>query len=197
MNLSEKEQNAVTVDGKVYKVRPYFNRVLEVFSVFRDKMLTEDEKTLICLDLLVVGNVSKSATAKVFNEVYRTFIVPENDIKSSSSEKIVDFYEDAEYIYSSFLEGFGIDLFTMQDKLTWKKFLALFKGLPDKTKIKQIMSIRSRDIPPMTKYNAAEVKWITEMKQIYALRNNQEKENNFNSGISSLFSMLKQRAVSK
>lgn len=66
-------------------------------------------------------------------------ITPKKEI--SSSVRIIDYVEDGEYIYSSFLQAYGIDLVDVEE-LHWHKFKALLLGLPDSTKMKEIMSMR-------------------------------------------------------
>lgn len=59
----------------------------------------------------------------------------------TGAEKVLDYIEDGEYIYSSFLQAYNIDLVDVEE-LHWHKFKALLLGLPDNTKIKEIMSMR-------------------------------------------------------
>ena len=49
---------------------------------------------------------------------------------------------DGDYIYASFLQAYGIDLFDVQGKLHWKKFNALLSGLPEGTKFMEVIKIR-------------------------------------------------------
>lgn len=49
---------------------------------------------------------------------------------------------DGDYIYASFLQAYGIDLFDVQGKLHWKKFNALLSGLPEGTKFMEVVKIR-------------------------------------------------------
>ena len=87
----------------------------------------------------------------------------------NSSQRLVDFELDGEYIYASFFQDYGIDLIREQGRLHWKKFIALFQGLSDETKIKQVMRIRAMELPAPTKYNQKEIQNIMEMKSYYAL----------------------------
>ncbi|QBO36975.1 hypothetical protein EQG49_11210 [Periweissella cryptocerci] len=50
--------------------------------------------------------------------------------------------EDAEYIFASFLQAYGMDLHDQFKKLHWYKFRALLAGLPDDTKFRQVLQIR-------------------------------------------------------
>ena len=53
-----------------------------------------------------------------------------------------DIRYDGDYIYSSFLQAYGIDLFDAQGKLHWRKFNALLSGLPEGTKLMEVIKIR-------------------------------------------------------
>ncbi|HFI0915795.1 TPA: Gp15 family bacteriophage protein [Streptococcus suis] len=50
---------------------------------------------------------------------------------------------DGDYIYSSFLQAYQIDLIEMQGVLHWQKFFALLNGLPSDTKFAEVLRIRS------------------------------------------------------
>ena len=65
-----------------------------------------------------------------------------NNIKSSD---IYSFKYDDEYIYSAFLDQYGIDLQDI-DYLHWWKFKAMFKSLKSDNKIVEIMGYRSMDL---------------------------------------------------
>ncbi|MGC4441086.1 Gp15 family bacteriophage protein, partial [Streptococcus suis] len=45
---------------------------------------------------------------------------------------------DGEYIFSSFMQAYRIDLIEEQGKLHWQKFNALLSGLPDGTKLVEV-----------------------------------------------------------
>lgn len=82
---------------------------------------------------------------------------------------ILDFEEDGDYIYASFMQDYGIDLVKEQGRLPWKKFLYLFNGLSADTKIKQVMRIREMEVPEFNGKNAKQIQEINELKSYYAL----------------------------
>ena len=100
---------------------------------------------------------------------------------------ILDFEEDGEYIYASFMQDYGVDLIDMQGKLSWRKFIVLFDGLSEDTKIKRVMKIRSMELPAFTGKNQKQIQDILELKSYYALpvRGGGEQH-----GLDSLFSAL-------
>lgn len=70
-----------------------------------------------------------------------------NLMKSTASDEPkekapYDIRYDGDYIYASFLQAYGIDLFDVQGKLHWKKFNALLSGLPEGTKFMEVVKIR-------------------------------------------------------
>ena len=65
---------------------------------------------------------------------------PERGKNVSKKEKVFDFTEDADYIYAAFFQDYGIDL-SVTD-MHWYKFLALFNGLSENTKLRKIIAWR-------------------------------------------------------
>ena len=60
---------------------------------------------------------------------------------SNDTTPIIDYVEDGEYIVGSFMQAYGIDL-TICD-MHWHMFKALLLSLPENSKMKQIMQMRS------------------------------------------------------
>lgn len=67
-------------------------------------------------------------------------ITPKLD-DSTDNTKALDYVLDGEYIVGSFMQVYGIDLTTCD--MHWHLFKALFTSLPEKCKIKEIMSFRT------------------------------------------------------
>lgn len=110
--------------------------------------------------------------------------------KSSSSKadhKAIYSYEhDDEYIYSAFLEQYGIDLQDVEE-LHWWKFKAMFKSLRD-CKIVEIMGYRAMKID--AKIPKSQKDFYSRMKRLYKLpdnRSEEEKEQAIVNVFSSLF----------
>jgi len=145
-------------EDKKYTINLAFDTVLDVFDYLDDKTLREHETARICLALLL-GNqdYEQSKTIDLWNYIYESFIhieekkAVEYDLKGNpmptndedEGKKLFDLEHDAEYIYSSFMQAYNIDLFEQQGKMHWFKFKSLLNGLPDDTPLKNIMSIRN------------------------------------------------------
>lgn len=70
-----------------------------------------------------------------------------NPMKTTASDETkqrapYDIRYDGDYIYASFLQAYNMDLFDMQGKLHWRKFNALLSGLPEGTKLMEVIKIR-------------------------------------------------------
>ena len=175
MKLYEPFPDRITVDGQEYRLTLWFDRVLRFYDVLDDPDLTPEEKTEAGFAWLV--DCRKSPPVEVQNRVLQQLmsvvIAPPQRRLSTQKQpkKCVDFGFDAEEIYSSFRQVYGIDLIHECGRLHWCAFLAMFHGLPENTPIKQIMRIRSEDIPAPNKHNAEHIRRLTELKTLYALPN--------------------------
>lgn len=105
-------------------------------------------------------NYSIEEMSKVFKSVFEEHIslsdvednhveydLAGNPMKTTASDDTrqrapYDIRYDGDYIYSSFLQAYGIDLFDVQGKLHWRKFNALLSGLPEGTKLMEVIKIR-------------------------------------------------------
>lgn len=178
-----------------YQVNPAFDIVLRIQQMYEDERLEALDKLNTALAMLVMRpkRIHLPVDAKV--ELLQTIMnhcvkTPDRPIVGKQ-QKLFDFEYDGEYIYSSFLMDYELDLVEMQGKLPWKKFIALFQGLSDKTKIKEVMRIRGMELPTPTRTNQREIQNILELKAYYALpakgRSGQE-------GLDALFAMLERAA---
>ena len=105
-------------------------------------------------------NYSIEEMSKVFKSVFEEHIslsdvednhveydLAGNPMKATASDDTkqrapYDIRYDGDYIYSSFLQAYGIDLFDVQGELHWRKFNALLSGLPEGTKLMEVIKIR-------------------------------------------------------
>ncbi len=103
--------------------------------------------------------------------------------RSGKNTNIYDYEYDDGYIYSAFLQQYGIDL---QDigYLHWWKFKAMFNSLSSDTKIVEIMEYRSIDLGQIQdKKEKAKYKKLKEIYRLPDMRTEEEKENDFGSSL--------------
>lgn len=197
MKLYEEFPESITVGGITYRLNLSFDRVLKYFDLFSESGLSAEDIADIGYSWLVVKpqNVPIVIKSEVITHIRSEILNPSRRSLSTqkSLPKAVDFNYDAEKIYSSFMQAYGIDLVKMRGKMHWCSFIALFRGLPDDTPIKRIMNIRTREIPAPTKGNARYIQNLAEMKTLYALPA-ESSESEMQDNLNNLFDFLLAKA---
>lgn len=173
--LTEIPDNRLLTDRGRLIVNPAFDTVLEIQKLYLEDTLTDFEKIDQALWMLVKNRwnlrlYTPSEKVKLMEEIGKRFI----DVKKRPQIRknpmpVLDFEEDGDYIYASFMQDYRIDLIKEQGRLPWKKFLYLFNGLSAETKIKQVMHIREMPLPKFNGKNARQIQEINELKSYYAL----------------------------
>ena len=185
-----------TTKGNI-RVNPAFDTVLEIQKLYREDELSDLEKVDQALRMLVVNNWNLSLFSvyekyELLKEITKMNIETK---KRSSTKKnlvpILDFEDDGDYIYASFMHDYHIDLIDMQGKLPWKKFLYLFNGLSDKTKIKQVMKIRDMEMP---EHNGKNMKYIQQLQELKSYDALPVRGGGGQSGLDMLFATLESMA---
>ncbi|WP_342512251.1 Gp15 family bacteriophage protein [Sporosarcina sp. FSL K6-1522] len=183
MRLNDALDTHFLFDEEMHNIDLSFDNVLDVFDVFGDPDLRGYEKAEIAL-VLLLGKEYKGDTNQLWNYVYVKFIHVEDkrpieyDRKGNpmpvqkESKKSIDFEKDAEYIFASFQQAYGMNLFEQQGKLQWSEFRALLSGLPSDTIMQRIIQIRLWE---PSKGESSEYKQaMREMQKIYALEEVEE-----------------------
>mgnify|MGYP002802242384 FL=1 len=171
--LTEYHDNEVTIGKLKFFINPAFDIVLQVQELFEEE-LSEQDKVEQALRMLVLNTMRLNwmdphKKVLLLKEIYKKCINTMKHPPTRRKQRVLDFVYDGEYIYSSFMMDYGIDLIEEQGKLHWKKFIILFQGLSDRTKIREIMRIRAMDIPEYNGKNGKYVQEIQDLKSYYAL----------------------------
>ncbi|VDG98910.1 Bacteriophage Gp15 protein [Lysinibacillus sphaericus] len=179
--------DSVEINGKTYPVYLSFDNVLRLIDMLNDQDLDDATQVELGVQMLTGIEIDCSLQQKseILNELFQQLIANgENKTQSvdiegnpmpsmeDASEEVYSLVEDAEYIYASFMQDYGMDLFEYQGKLHWAKFRALLSGLRDDTKFKKVLEIRQMEVPT-GKGTEKERKAVIEAKKAYAL-NGQE-----------------------
>lgn len=163
LDLSRKLTDKLVIDDKEYALNLSFDNILRLFEMWRDEDVPEFVKPHFGIRILTgetLEDFTVEEMSEVFNEVFEEHIslstVEDNHVEydlagnpmkttasNSGQEKApYDIRYDGDYIYASFLQAYGIDLFDVQGELHWKKFNALLSGLPEGTKFMEVVKIR-------------------------------------------------------
>lgn len=135
--------NTITVNGSSFLLNTDYREWLK-FGVLVDNDCDISELIFLLKD--IKPEECCFWTPDTWIEMYRglvDFYVNPNSTPNqieTSSDKVLDYIEDGEYIYASFLYAYNIDL--LETDLHWHKFKALFNSLPDDSKIVSIMQMR-------------------------------------------------------
>ncbi|MGG5322604.1 hypothetical protein IGJ83_002437 [Enterococcus pernyi] len=185
MKLQYRLEDTVEIEGVSYPIDLSFDTVLRLFDLLKDPVLTESEKIVLGLRLLL--GVSFLCDIETQNEIFLSVLEafgiwerpkPRYDWKGNLmkpkmkeiAEEVFSFDHDAESIFAAFYQTYRIDLLEQQGKMRWEKFIALFNGLPSDTHFKHIVDIRQRDLPEgKGKEIRKAKKQLIEAKQAYAL----------------------------
>lgn len=163
LDLSRKLTDKLVIDDKEFPLNLSFDNVLRLFEMWRDEDVPEFVKPHFGIRILTdetLEDFTVEEMAEIFNEVFEEHIslsevednhieydLAGNPMKTTASngkqeQAPYDIRYDGDYIYASFLQAYGIDLFDVQGKLHWKKFNALLSGLPEGTKFMEVVKIR-------------------------------------------------------
>lgn len=172
MTLYEPYPDSFTMDGVRYALRLDFDRVLRYLELIKQEGITAQEAADIgCKWLVTVPkSIQPEIGARLIERLFKEVIAPpKRRLAQKTKQRAFDFNIDAELIYASFMRDYGIDLIREQGQLHWCGFIALFNGLSEETPIKQVMRIRTMEMPKPNKHNAEQRQRLLELKTLYAL----------------------------
>lgn len=158
MRLNDLLITSFSYNNREHAIDLSFDTVLDAFEVLEKKPLRENEKAEICLELLLDETFQGDEAIELWNYVFKEFIeieqkkpierdlegniMPSRDEDEDNDKRFIDLDQDAEHIYSSFQQAYGMNLYEQQGKLHWKEFQSLLNGLPSDTIMQRIIQIR-------------------------------------------------------
>lgn len=150
-----------------------FRQVLKAFNLFKDDELSDSEKAIVFIRIFFKdyeGDLNE------YMEFLNWYIAGAEEVQEEAKEEnnVFDWELDSNYIYAAFYQVYKIDLTTVN--MHWWKFLSLFNGLPNNTKLADIIKIRNTKVPNINKDNAEYVKSIQKAKSFFALNKKETKK---------------------
>ena len=131
--------NVVTMNGVPFSIHTDFRKWIK-FEIEVSKLKKASDT--IDVPYLFVNDKPRFID---LNQLFE-FSRPHNDLPSSNGRKsharAYDFEKDGDMIYASFMQAYGIDLFSIEN-LHYHKFLALLHNLPEGTSMRDVMGYRT------------------------------------------------------
>lgn len=193
-DISKKMDDKLVLNEKEYQLFLSFDRVLWVLDMWNKEYIPAHMKAQLALAKLTDDSSFKDMDPMDALELYKCVFEEHIKIVKASDEVVRYDIEgnvmprrsrenhdgdreplynlkfDGEYVFSSFMQAYGIDLIEEQGKLHWKKFNALLAGLPDGTKFVEVLKIRAWK--PQKGESAKEKQRMRDLQEEYALPKN-------------------------
>ena len=192
LDLSRKLTDELVLGDDVHPLNIAFNKVLKVVELINDGDIEDIYKPYLAIQIFTgvdfTSKLSPEEATAIFKMIFEEHIriIPVKDTapvldlagnpikskirsqsQSEDGERLFSLKYDAEYIYASFLQAYGIDLMDAQNSLHWKKFNALLNGLPSDTKFAEVLKIRA--YKPQKGDSKKYKESMKELKKEYAL----------------------------
>lgn len=186
LSLGYWKEKEVEINEKKYSIDLSFDNVIRVFDLMKDEAFEEEERIYLAMKMFLDCDVLEKdeecnfeMLIEAFNYIKEEFLVADkeetgpvdlqgNPMPVAKTKELYSLTHDADYIYASFLQAYGMDLIDAQGELEWDKFNALLNGLPSNTKFKEVIEIRQRPFAK-GKGSQEENKNLRELKEVYKL----------------------------
>jgi len=168
----------VILDDEEYVIRSDFRISIMFELMMADRELSDEQKIKRALKLYYpkIPRDINEAMEKIlwFYRCGKDMIKSSgNNNGQGKSGQIYDFNFDDDYIYSAFLDQYGIDLQDVAD-LHWWKFKAMFKSLKKDNEIVKIMGYRSVDLNKIN--DKEERSRYKELKDLFKIQGHANKD---------------------
>ncbi|WP_040194757.1 bacteriophage Gp15 family protein [Clostridium culturomicium] len=160
----------INIEGEDYEINSDFRTSILFELLMQDNTIAEEEKIFMALELyypIIPKNIKEAIEQMLwFYRCGKDVTSTKGNSKNSRTTQIYSFEYDDDYIYSAFMDQYGIDLQDIK-YLHWWKFKAMFKSLKEDNMIVKIMGYRSM--------NLAEIKdneqkaYYKHMKELYKI----------------------------
>lgn len=147
MELTNSFPNQIKIGGKLYKINTDFRPCLKIMQAFEDsRLLWFEQRAIVCALLFddIPDNLESAYNAAV------RFLDCGRPPTERTGNRVYSFVRDADFIYSAFLQTYGVDLRDPDTRLHWWKFCAMFSDLSNDTTFETIRMFR-------VKYNAGKL----------------------------------------
>lgn len=161
----------VNIEDEDYEINSDFRTSILFELLMQDDDLDDKDKIIQALELYyptMPSNLNDAVEKMLwFYRGGKNEFETKNTRKGNNkSTQIYSYDYDDDYIYSAYLDQYGIDLQDIE-YLHWWKFKAMFKALKEDNMIVKIMGYRSMDISKIKDKEQKE--YYTKMKKLYEI----------------------------
>lgn len=128
----------IRLEGRETEIDADFRTVLKCLRVLRDEDIKPHGRMLLLCRWFFCGKAVPNAL-----ELFVAFALGERS-EDESERRVMDFEQDADAIYASFLMAYGMDL-TEIPYLHWYKFIVLLRLLGEDTPLEKRIALRMLD----------------------------------------------------
>lgn len=170
------------------KIRTDFRESIKFELLMQNNNIDEKDKIKLALNLYFydINIKNTEELKKAIDDILWFYKCGKEGQEEKTSQKatkehtrrIYSYEFDAEYIFSAFMEQYGINL--SRKHMHWWEFKALFNSINENVLFSKIMSYRAIDLSKIKDKDMK--KYYKKMKKTYALpdlRSEEEKENDF------------------
>ena len=167
--------DTITVDGIAFPINPSFRNILRIIVMLGDNDTPDFFKPHYLQKWFYPVNYPANPWVG-----FASFVTPSQKSNKESINRQPDFEPDwdlefdADEIYTSFLQQYGLDLY--ESDMHWYKFLALLSGLGENTAFQRKIQIRNADLSGFKGKSLAKMMAAKEAAQLPAKYTRQELE---------------------
>ncbi|NFM19224.1 hypothetical protein FDB88_18995 [Clostridium sporogenes] len=160
---------AVIIEDVEYEINRDFRTSILFELLMQDNSISEENKIIQALQLyypVIPTNINLAVDKMLWFYRCGKDIIQSKGTGKGKSTQIYSFNFDDDYIYSAFLDQYGIDLQDI-NYLHWWKFKAMFKALKEDNEIVKIMGYRSMDLSKIK--DKEEKNYYRKMQELYKI----------------------------
>jgi hypothetical protein len=157
----------VTIGDEEFEIRPQYYIILGILKILQNEELEPGEQAAFSIDVFY-GDETKPTDPEAAMKALQEFIERgswSNGYQGKpAKEELLDWEYDAPFIWASMKQAYP---FWDWSDAHWWEFKAAFDSLPETTKIKEVMRIRSMEIT--SEMDATTARNVREMKNHYRI----------------------------
>ena len=146
--LTDSLPDSIELDGRRLEIYTDTMTALQCLTMIDDEDIPEVIRVSCVIEAMVKesGEITPSMYVDAFSAILR-FLKGYSVEGRRSSEQLLSYSQDHALIVASFRQAYGMDIEDIQ-RTHWWEFQALLSGLPEDTRLSQVIALRGREIDP-------------------------------------------------